>query len=149
MAILQKEILIHAPVEKVFAFLHDPHHLPDIWPSMVQVKNIQLNALGGYDFEWTYKMGGMHFDGASQCTEWIQNKRIVTKSTKGIESRFVWEYATEGENTRLSVEIEYKIPIPLIGKLAENIIVKQNVHEADNLLNNLKDRMEMETLVTA
>ncbi len=149
MAKIQKEILIHAPVEKVFAFMSDPHNLPQIWPSMVEVKNAVQNSIGGYNFDWVYKMAGMHFNGASETTEFVQDKRIITQSTKGIESRFVWDYGVEGENTHLSVEIEYKVPIPLIGKLAEAVIVKQNEHEAENLLVNLKDRMEIETPVHA
>jgi len=149
MAKLQKHIVIHAPTEKVFAFMNDPRHLPEIWPSMVEVKNTVQNSLGGYDFEWVYKMSGIHFNGASKITEHIPNKRTITESTKGIESRFVWEYKAEGSYTKLTVEIEYKIPIPLIGKLAEAVIVKQNEHEADALLKNLKDRMEIEVPVTA
>ena len=149
MAKVQKNILIHASTDKVFAFMNDPRNLPEIWPSMVEVKNPVLNSIGGYDFEWVYKMAGMHFNGASKTTEWIQNKRIITQSTKGIESRFVWDYKSEGSYTRLAVEIEYKIPVPLIGKLAETVIVKQNEHEADNMLKNLKDRMEIETPVPA
>lgn len=144
MAKVQKHILIHTPTEKVFAFMDDPRNLPEIWPSMVEVKNPVLNSIGGYDFEWVYKMGGLHFNGASKTTEHILNKRIVTESKKGIESRFVWDYTSEGKNTRLFVEIEYKIPIPLIGKLAEAVIVKQNEHEGEIMLKNLKDRMEIE-----
>jgi uncharacterized membrane protein len=128
--------------------MNDPHNLPDIWPSMVEVKNAAINSINGYDFDWLYKMGGMHFEGASKTTEWLKNKRIVTRSTKGIESRFAWDYAVEGEYTRITLDIEYRIPIPLIGKLAEAIIVKQNEHEAETMLNNLKDKMEIETLVT-
>jgi uncharacterized membrane protein len=144
---VQKNILIHAHVEKVFAFMNDPRNLPEIWPSMVEVMNPVLNSIGGYNFEWVYKMAGLHFNGASKTTEFILNKRIITESTKGIESRFVWDYKAEGSYTKLSVELEYKIPIPLIGKLAETVIVKQNEHEADTLLKNLKDRMEIEAPV--
>ena len=37
---------------------------------------------------------------------------------------------------------EYTVPIPLIGKLAEVFIVKQNENEAETILANLKARME-------
>ncbi len=149
MAKVQKQILIHAPVDKVFAFMNDPRNLPQIWPSMVEVKHALLNSIGGYDFEWVYKMGGMQFHGESKTTEYVPNQRTVTESAKGIDSRFVWDYKAEGHNTRLTVEVEYKVPIPLIGKLAETIIVRQNEHEAETMLNNLKDRMEIETPIPA
>ena len=146
---LHKTVKIHVPVDRVFAFLTDPHNLPEIWPSMVEVKNVTPATGGGYNFGWVYKMAGMKFEGASDATEFVLNQRHGTKSTKGIESKFTWIYQTEDTDTRLTVDIEYKVPIPLIGKIAEAIILKQNDHEADTLLENLKNRMEIETPVAA
>ncbi len=40
---IHKTITINAPVEKVFAFMNDPHHLPEIWPSMVKIKDVKSN----------------------------------------------------------------------------------------------------------
>ena len=113
MAKLQKSITINAPVEKVFAYLSDPKNLPEIWPSMIEVKDVQPATGGGYNFSWVYKMAGMRFDGASETTEEIPNERTVTESTKGIESRFVWTYKPENGGTNLMVDIEYKVPVPL------------------------------------
>ena len=38
---LEKSIMIKAPVERVFSFMADPKNLPEVWPSMVEVKDIQ------------------------------------------------------------------------------------------------------------
>ena len=146
---VQKKITIHAPIDKVFAFMTDPRNLPEVWPSMIEIKNVKAARNGGYDFEWVYKMGGMHFNGASETTEFVVNKRQVTKGTKGIESTFTWNYETTKDGTLLNLEVEYKIPLPLIGKIAEAILVKQNDHEAQLTLDNLKVRMEMEIPVPA
>ena len=142
MAKLQKSITINAPVEKVFAYLHDPKNLPEIWPSMVEIKDVQPAATGGYNFGWVYKMAGVRFDGASETVEEIPNQRTETKSTKGIESHFVWSYKPDNGGTNLTVDIEYTVPVPLLGKLAESFILKQNDQEGNTLLSNLKTRME-------
>lgn len=34
---VSRHINIKAPTEKVFAFLEDKSHLPEIWPSMIEV----------------------------------------------------------------------------------------------------------------
>ena len=143
MAKITKSVTINAPVEKVFAFMSQPTNLPEVWPSMVEIKNVQPSPAGGYNFGWVYKMAGMRFDGASKTTESIPNQRTVTKSTKGIESTFVWIYESKDGGTKLTVEVEYIVPVPLLGKLAEAFIMKQNDHEADVLLANLKARMEV------
>ena len=142
MATLEKSVTINAPVKKVFDFMGDPKNLPEIWPSMVEVKDVQPSPAGGYNFSWTYKMAGMRFQGASETTEFIANQHNVTESKKGIQSKFTWDYKPEAGGTKLNVKVEYTVPIPLLGKLAEAFIIKQNEHESDALLANLKARME-------
>jgi uncharacterized membrane protein len=142
MATLKASITINAPVDKVFAYLSDPNNLPKVWPSLVEVKDVRPAPAGGYNFSWVYKMAGMRFDGASETVEQIPNQRTVTRSTKGIETHFVWTYEPENGGTKLTVEIEYKVPVPLLGNLAEALIVKQNEQEAATLLANLKAKME-------
>jgi uncharacterized membrane protein len=149
MANVHKKITIHAPIDKVFAHMTDPRNLPEIWPSMVEVKNVRPGTHGGFNFDWVYKMGGMHFNGSSDTTEFVHNKHQVTKSTKGIESKFTWDYETIKDGTQLTLEVEYKVPVPLVGKIAEAVLAKQNEHEANLMLENLKNKMEIETPVHA
>ena len=139
---LEKTVTIKAPVEKVFEYLGYPKNLPEIWPSMIEVRDIQPSPVGGYNFSWTYKMAGMSFKGASETTESIANQRGVTESKKGIQSKFTWTYKPEAGGMKLTVQVEYTVPIPLLGKLAEAFIIKQNQNEMDVMLANLKARME-------
>lgn len=142
MAKITKTITINAPVEKVFSFMTNPVNLPEVWPSMVEVKDVKPAPVGGYNFSWVYKMAGIKFEGATETTEYILNQREADKSTKGINSTFVWHYEAHDGGTKLTMEAEYVVPVPLLGKLAESFIIKQNEHEADALLANLKARME-------
>ena len=87
-------------------------------------------------------MAGMRFEGTSETTEVVTNQRVVTETKGGIPSKFVWTYQAEDGGTKLTMTVEYTVPVPLLGKLAEAFIVKQNEHEADVMLANLKDRLE-------
>ena len=142
MAKVEKTITINAPVEKVFGYMTEPTNLPEIWPSMVEVKDVQPSPVGGSNYKWVYKMAGMRFEGATETVEYVANQRTVTESKAGIPNKFVFTYQRENSGTKLTVEAEYTIPVPLLGKLAEAFIVKQNEHEAEAMLANLKDRME-------
>ncbi len=142
MAKLKKSVTINAPVKKVFDYMADPKNLPEVWPSMVEVKDVKPSPKGGYDFSWTYKMAGIRIEGASVTTEFIADRHNVTESTKGIQSKFTWDYKPEAGGTKLDVQVEYTVPVPVLGKLAEAFIIKQNDHEFDALLANLKARME-------
>ena len=141
MACVKNTMLIHAPVEKVFAYVDDPIQLPEVWPSMIEATNLERSPDGRKRHEWVYKMAGIHFHGKSEDVEWVANQRIVTK-TSGIESTLVWAFQPEGDGTRVTLETTYTIPVPVLGRLAEAIIVKLNENEGAVLMANLKAKLE-------
>ena len=145
MAKFHKTLTINAPVDKVFAFMDDPRNLEGIWPSLVEVRDVKQNPKGGYDYAWTYRMAGAKIDGASVVTEYEVNHRIVTSSNSGIENQITWTLEPVDDGTRFTADAEYKVPIPLLGKLAEAVIVRQNEQEFITVCENLKSRMELET----
>ena len=140
MATIKSAITINAPVQKVFEYAI-PENLPEIWPSLVEVKNIKELPNGGYSWDWVYKMAGMKFNGSSVHTEYVVNERTVAQST-GIDSTITWTYEPEDGGTRMIALTEYKIPVPLLGKIAEAFIVKVNENERATILANLKARLE-------
>jgi uncharacterized protein YndB with AHSA1/START domain len=139
---VERSILINAPVEKVFAYINDPANLPEIWPSMIEAKEIERLPNGGNRFRWVYKMAGMRFEGSSEDTECVANERVVSETKGGIESTIAWLFQPEAGGTRATNVTDYTVPIPLLGKLAESFIVRQNENEIKVLMANLKDRME-------
>ena len=142
MATVKNSIKINSPVEKVFEYSTNPKNLPEIWPSLVEVKNIKKLENGGNSYDWVYKMAGMNFKGSSEDIEVIPNKCVVSTSSVGIESTVKWEYQPVDDGTIMTSTIEYKVPVPLLRKLAESIIVKMNENEGEVILANLKARME-------
>jgi len=142
MAKISKSVSIHAPVSQVFEFVTHAEHLPEIWPSMVEVSNVQRKPDGAHSFNWVYKMAGIHFKGHAETVEVEQNRRAVVKNEKGIPSTFYWTYAGEDGVTKVTMEVEYTMPGKLLGKLAGPFLEKVNEREAETLLGNLKHRME-------
>ena len=138
-----KNIIISAPIEKIFDYISEPTNLPEIWPSLMEIKDVQRLPDGNINNRWVYKMAGIRFEGTSEGVESVSNQRIVSKTKGGVESTQTWMFQPEGDETKVTLEVEYTIPIPLLGKLAEAIIVKMNEHEGEVILANLKSRMEM------
>lgn len=149
MAMVTVSTRINAPVEKVFQYMHVPENQVEIWPSLIEVRNVSQLPNGGHKFDWTYKMAGMRFQGSTEDVEFISNSRVVANSHGGIQSTFTWIYERENGGTKLTMHVNYTVPIPLLGKLAETFILRQNEKEADVLLANLKTRMEIPDPVQA
>jgi len=142
MSKLEKTITIHAPAEKIFTYIVKPIDLLEIWPSMIDIKNVKKLPNGGNHFHWVYKMAGMRLEGDSDDIEFVADKHLVSQTKGGVESTITWDLQQKNGDTTVTFDAEYKVPLPLLGKLAEAFIVKQNEHEAETILANLKDRME-------
>ncbi len=142
MATSLKSISINAPVEKVFAFVENPANIPDLWPSLLEAKNIVMMENGGYQYDWLYKMAGMKVEGSTKTVEYIKNEKIVDQTLKGVDSKFTWTFKPEQDITHVTLGVEYTIPVPVLGRLAESVFVRQNEKEGEILLQNLKERME-------
>ena len=138
----EKTITINAPVEKVFGYINEPTNLPEIWPSLVEVTDVQRLPNGGHSNRFVYKMAGIRLEGTSEDVEHVTNQRIVSKTKDGAESTQTWMFQPEAGGTKVTFKVEYTVPIPVLGKLAEAVIVKMNDREGDLLLANLKARME-------
>jgi hypothetical protein len=109
---------------------------------MIEARDVQRLDNGGNRFRWVYKMAGMRLEGTSEDVECIANERVVSETKGGIESTIIWTFQPHAGGTEVTFGGEYVVPIPLLGKLAEAFIVRQNEQEAELLLANLKARME-------
>lgn len=142
MAILQKEILIKAPVEEIFEFVADTPRLSEVWPSLTVVKRWERDENGLAKFDFEYMMAGMTFRGTNVDLEYTPNEKIVTQSTTGLESTITWEFSPQTAGTLVTFSAEYKVPLPIIGALAESAIVSMNSMDIELLLSSLKRRLE-------
>lgn len=139
---IEKQVVIDAPLDKVFDYVYDPDNLPQIWPSLVEIKTKKLMPDGGYSGEWVFKMGGLFLEGSGKYID-IVPKQWYTIETRGaIDSKVLWTFWSQGNQTRVTLTINYNVPIPVLGRLAEILIIKMNENQADVILTNLKLIME-------
>ena len=139
MPTIRRSISIHTPADRAFAYIADPTHLPALWPSLVEVRNVESHA-AGTSFDWDYKLLGMRIHGHSDPVEQVANERLVTRSVRGIPNTFRWLFAGHDEDTEVALEVDYESPIP--GKLADRLLRRLNEREAETLLQNLKSTLE-------
>jgi uncharacterized membrane protein len=140
---IHKHIEIKAPVREVFSYIENPKNDPDWMPSMIEVMDIHGSG-AGTNFKWSWKMAGFRFEGESTFVEDIPDKELVVKSKGGIEATWTFKVEPRKDATSLDVDIDYSVPIPVLGKLAEKLLMKRNEREADLGLLNLKERLEAE-----
>jgi len=141
MAKVERSITINAPVGQVFAYIEDPMNNMDWVPSVIEIKDVTGSGVGQH-WRWTYKMFGVRLGGESTVTEHIPNERRANQTKGGATSTWVFTFEPHDGGTRLNLNIEYTIPVPVLGKVAEKLVLKRNEREADLAMANIKERME-------
>jgi uncharacterized membrane protein len=137
LARVEKEVTLKVPIEEIYSYIFELRNLPEVWPSLMEIKDVQSLTKGGYRFGWLYKMVGMRFEGTGEYTEIVPNQWFVIKTKGGIRSTITFTFRSNGNSTRVNFTVEYKVPIPLLGKIAEAIIVRMNDQEGDLMMVNL------------
>lgn len=141
MARIEKSIVIDAPVEKVFGRIANPRTNVEDLPSVIEVKDFAGEG-AGMTWRTVYKMVGLHFELEMRFLEYVPNERLRGEFKGGIEGTSTWAFEPCDGGTRVTVVYDYAIPVPVLGRLAEPLVRKQNEREADLFLANLKARVE-------
>jgi uncharacterized membrane protein len=145
MKTIVRDIRVDTPVESVFNFLVDPNNLPEIWPNIIEVKNVKKSKDNeSFNFNWAYKMSGLPFEGKCETIEYVPYERLVLKSNKGLDSTITWRFQPSGRETHVTLRFEYQIPSSLLKRTNEDVVIQENEHEVDALLQNLKSRLELQ-----
>lgn len=145
MKMITRDIQVNTPVDRVFDFLTDPNNLPEFWPNVIEVKSVKkTKANNSITFNWAYKMAGVHFEGKCETLEYVPYERFVFQSTKGLDATIRWKFQPTGGATQLTLRFEYEIPSSLLKRIKDEIVVRENEHEVEAMLQNVKSRLELE-----
>jgi carbon monoxide dehydrogenase subunit G len=142
MPTIDKEIMINAPLEKIFNFVDNPTNLTQIWPSLLVVKNKQLLPNGGSSFEYVYKMAGKNLEGTAEYTDRALNSWLTVKTKGAIDSTITWTLRSKDSQTRVTLTVDYRVPLLILSLLSGNIAAVLNEQEAELILNNLRAMFE-------
>ncbi len=137
----KSSVLIDAPADRVFAYVDDPMALSEWIPSLVEVHNV-IGTGEGQQEEWTYKLAGLLLRGEATVVEHVPNQSAVHQTIGMGHGTVGYSVEPREEGTTLTLEVEYEIPIPVLGKIAERIMVRRNAREFELALINVKETLE-------
>ena len=149
MAILDKTIIIDAPVEKIFDFIIKPESWKEIYPKITNIEKVESLPTGGYRYHCKFDMfAGMKCEVDTENTEVVANQRLSYHNTcgligkKNIELDEDLRFYSEDGKTKITYHASNKVPVPIIHELIETLLMKMNERMVDKCLTNLKTKME-------
>jgi hypothetical protein len=141
MASWTNSVAIAAPADRVFAYVDDPMNLPIWLPTMVEVRDV-IGTGAGQQFEWTSRMAGSLLRGQSTVIEHVPNVHGLHQSIGMVNSTFGYTVEPHEDGASLTVEIQYLVPVPVLGRLAERVLLRRNAREFEVGIVTIKDVLE-------
>lgn len=105
---VEKSIIIHRPIEEVFAYVGDQTNAPQWQPGLLEVRRTTDGPLGvGTQHTFVRKFMGRKMEASSEYVTYEPNKRITFRTTSGpvaLKASYLVEPTADG--TRLTSQIE-------------------------------------------
>ena len=141
---VSEDILIDAPVERVYEYMDDPHNHAEVTPSITDVRNVERLENGGKRLEHTYAMAGVGVDGELEEVEHAENEVMCFEMRGELEGEIELTFEENGgKQTRLTYTAEYDVPTKVLEKLVEPFVRRYNERELRTTLENIKSRLEL------
>ncbi len=137
----KKSIVVHAPPQEVFAYVDDVTNMPDWFPGLVEVRNV-IGSGEGQQEDWTYQLIGFLLRGQATVVEYVPGKCAVHQTIGMGHGEVGYAVEPHEEGTTLTLEVLYEIPLPVLGKFAERVMVSRNAREFELALVNVKEVLE-------
>jgi len=144
MAKASASVVIHKPVQEVFAYTASPANGPAFIPNLNENSNIKPEQVGvGQTFDWRFNMSGVDLRGKAEVTEYDAPHRAKIVSTGDGNSTWTYSFQEENGGTKVDLKVEYEIAETAMQKLANKLVVEQlNQRTAEQSLENLKTILE-------
>ena len=143
---IEGSVVIHAPVQKVFAFAADWRKWPD-WFEGVSNFRPTTDVIRGNGARYAYRARLIGIPAAveTEIHDFVENAGWTGVATKGVPHKTQWVFETQGDDTRFTYILEYELRVPLIGALLNSLLIEREWRRIINKsLRNLKTRFPSE-----
>ena len=145
MPTVESEIVIGAPVEKVYALAKDIERFPEF---MADVQSVEI-------LEQTPARQVSHWVGVikefNRTVSWTeedfwddQQLRCTFRQTEGDYTEYggEWEFGEDPKGTRVYLRIDFEYDVPLIGGLIKGLLQRKMQQNCEAMLAALKEQAE-------
>ncbi|MCX6658095.1 MAG: SRPBCC family protein [Euryarchaeota archaeon] len=119
---------IPCAIEDAFEYVADWTNLKNFMPMFMDIKPVSLVQYGpGTSLETVLVLGKVEVMTTLDLTEFLKNKRILYKASRGIKSKISWDFASIGDKTLISFVFEYEIPPGLVNRDVEKEAIEKEL----------------------
>jgi len=140
MSKVTKTISVKADPRKVIEYISKVDNHPAFISALKSVENLSGKPHEvGSSWDWTFVMGGVELKGRGETAAYEEGRVYSFKTVGGAESTFTYSVEPEEGGSRLTLNVDYKLPDTVLAKIADKAAVERlNDQEGEQALGNLQ-----------
>ncbi len=107
MSKIEKRVVINCSLERLFTYVPEIQRLPEIWPGLLEVGEVQRLPLGGVMARWIYKMTGVLFEDLDERCEPLIDRTGSLATLGDVECAMKWTFQTNTSTPTLILGADY------------------------------------------
>jgi len=139
MAEIHESISVNARAERVFDIVDDEQKYPSYVPNVTGVADVvRSQGRVGDSVRIIYKVLGVTFDEKFTVKVHQRPSRIGSTFKGGMTGTFDWRFEPQAEQTRVTVDVNYKLAGGAVGKAVDAMLLERtNQKTIQQMLQNL------------
>jgi ligand-binding SRPBCC domain-containing protein len=126
------EQVVDRPVDEVFAFFSDANNLEAITPRQLNFQILTpglIRMAAGARIDYQLKLYGIPLKWATLIESWTPPHEFVDVQLRGPYRvwRHTHRFASEGAGTRIVDDVDYELPLGLLGRLVDALWTRREV----------------------
>ncbi len=122
---VESSVLVPAPVATVFAYASDWQKWPEWFEGVENFHPMTAITRGnGARYAYTARVMAFRARVVTEITDFAENVGWTGVARGGMPHTTHWRFEAAGEQTRFTYGLDYRVPVPLLGKLVDAVLLK-------------------------
>ncbi len=130
MPICKRSLEVACGASDAFEYVADWNNFKDFMPMLIDVRCISLVAYGpGTSLEAKVVLARMEISTNLDLVEFLKDRRILYKSSRGIKSKISWDFSQQTSKTLVTSCFEFEIPPGIVTNGSELEAIEKDMQE--------------------
>ena len=126
MARIEDSVVVNAPVDAVFGYASDWRRWPDWFEGLSDVRSTSEMTRGtGARYAYRVRVMGVPASVETEIQEFVEGQGWTGVGTRGLPHRTHWRFEAQGQSTRFTYALEYRLPLSLLGAALDALFVNR------------------------
>lgn len=123
---IEDSIVVDAPVDAVFGYASDWRRWPDWFEGVSDFRSTSEVTRGtGARYAYRARLMGVPASVETEIQDFVEGQGWTGVGTRGVAHRTHWRFEAQGQSTRFTYALEYRLPVPLLGAVLDALFVKR------------------------